>query len=101
MKEPSRRSILGSVLAGVAGIAATAPLRRVNAATYPERSITLVVPFAAGGSTDILARIVSEHLQRSLRQPVVVENRSGASGNIGTAAVARSASDGYTILFNT
>jgi tripartite-type tricarboxylate transporter receptor subunit TctC len=95
MKTPSRRC----VLAGVAGLAATAPLRGARA--YPERSITLVVPFAPGGSTDILARIVSEHLQRSLKQPVIVENRTGASGNIGTAAVARSAPDGYTFLFNT
>ena len=97
MKTPSRRS----VLAGVAGLAAAAPLRGVKAAPHPERTITLVVPFSSGGSTDILARIVSEHLQRSLRQPVIVENRTGASGNIGTAAVARSAPDGYTFLFNT
>ena len=97
MTTPSRRS----VLAGVAGLAAAAPLRRASAAPYPERTITLVVPFAPGGSTDILARIVSEHLQRSLRQPVIIENRTGASGNIGTAAVARSAPDGYTFLFNT
>jgi len=97
MKTLSRRS----VLAGAAGLAATAPLQGARAAPYPERSITLVVPFAPGGSTDILARIVSEHLQRSLRQPVIVENRTGASGNIGTAAVARSAADGYTLLFNT
>jgi tripartite-type tricarboxylate transporter receptor subunit TctC len=97
MTTPSRRS----VLAGIAGLAAAAPLRDAQAAPYPERTITLVVPFAAGGSTDILARIVSEHLQRSLRQSVVVENRTGASGNIGTAAVARSAPDGYTFLFNT
>src|SRR5262249_14309641 len=48
-----------------------------------------------------LARIVSEHLQRTLKQPVVIENRTGASGNIGTAAVARAAPDGYTLLFNT
>ena len=97
MSTPSRRSML----AGVAGLAAIAPLWGVTAATYPERSITLVVPFAPGGSTDILARIVSDHLQRSFGQPVVVENRSGASGNIGTAAVARAAADGYTLLFNT
>jgi tripartite-type tricarboxylate transporter receptor subunit TctC len=97
MKTPSRRC----VLAGVAGLAATAPLRSAKAAAYPERSITLVVPFSPGGSTDILARIVSEHLQRSLKQPVIVENRTGASGNIGTAAVARSVPDGYTFLFNT
>jgi tripartite-type tricarboxylate transporter receptor subunit TctC len=97
MKTMSRRS----VLAGAAGLATAAPLRGLRAATYPERSITLVVPFAPGGSTDILARIVSEHLQRSLGQPVLVENRSGASGNVGTAAVARAAADGYTLLFNT
>jgi len=56
---------------------------------------------AAGGSTDILARIVSDRLQPALKQPVIVENRTGASGNIGTAAVARSTPDGYTLLFNT
>jgi tripartite-type tricarboxylate transporter receptor subunit TctC len=95
MNTPSRRR----VLAGVAALAASAPSR--GAGAYPERPITLVVPFAPGGSTDILARIVSEHLQRSLKQPVIVENRTGASGNLGTAAVARSAPDGYTFLFNT
>src|SRR5262245_5223925 len=93
----SRRSLL----AGVAGVAAAAPLRGAGAAAYPERAITLIVPFPPGGSTDILARMVADHLHRALGQPVVVENRSGASGNIGTAAVARAASDGYTFLFNT
>src|SRR6516162_4144602 len=92
---PSRRS----VLAGLTGIVTSAPLSAAGG--YPERAITLVVPFAPGGSTDILARVVSDHLQRSLKQPVIVENRTGASGNIGTAAVARSAPDGYTFLFNT
>lgn len=89
-----------SVLAG-AGLAALAPQAPALGARYPERTITLIVPFSAGGSTDILARIVSGHLQQSLGQPVVVENRTGAAGNIGTMAVARAAPDGYTFLFNT
>ncbi|MDC7786603.1 tripartite tricarboxylate transporter substrate binding protein [Rhodoplanes sp. TEM] len=96
---PTRRSVLAG-LAGVAGAAglAAAPAR---AQTWPERPISLVVPFAPGGSTDILARIVSDHLRQSLGQPVVIENRTGASGNVGAAFVARAAPDGHTILFNT
>jgi tripartite-type tricarboxylate transporter receptor subunit TctC len=89
------------VLAAVAGLTAAAPLSRALGQNYPERQITLVVPFPAGGSTDILARVVGEYLRQSLGQAVVIENRSGASGNIGTGTVARAAPDGYTILFNT
>ncbi len=66
---------------------------------YPTRPVTIIVPWAPGGSTDILARAVAEPLQRSLGQPVVVENRSGASGNVGSAAVARARPDGYSLLF--
>jgi tripartite-type tricarboxylate transporter receptor subunit TctC len=93
---PSRRS----VLAGLAALA-VAPHERARAQAYPDRPINLIVPFAPGGSTDILARIVAEHLRQSLKQPIVIENRTGASGNIGTAAVARAPADGYTLLFNT
>src|SRR5215212_796570 len=93
MSHLTRRSALASLAA-----LATAPAFAQN---YPSRPISLLVPWAPGGSTDILARIVAMHLHRSMGQPVVIENRTGASGNIGTAAVARAAADGYTLLFNT
>jgi tripartite-type tricarboxylate transporter receptor subunit TctC len=67
-------------------------------AAWPEKPITLIVPWAAGGSTDILARVLSEHMTKTYGQPVIVENRSGASGNIGSAVVARAEPDGYTLL---
>jgi tripartite-type tricarboxylate transporter receptor subunit TctC len=86
-----------SVLAAVASLSAAPAF----AQTYPSRPITLFVPWAPGGSTDILARIVAQNLHQSMGQPVVIENRTGASGNIGTGAAARAAPDGYTILFNT
>ena len=94
MTHLTRRSAL-------AGLAAAASLRDAVAQAYPARPISLLVPWAPGGSTDILARIVATHLHQSMGQPVVIENRTGASGNIGTGAVARAAPDGYTILFNT
>ena len=90
-----------TLLAGIAALTAAAPLRRAVAAGYPDHPVTLVVPFAPGGSTDILARAVANHLRQSFGQPIVVENRSGASGNTGTATVARAAPDGYTFLINT
>jgi len=68
-------------------------------ASWPERPLTIVVPWAPGGSTDILARALGEQIARSIGQPVLVENRPGASGNVGTAAVARAKPDGHTILF--
>ena len=97
MTAPTRRAVLG----GLTGFAAAAPLSRAFAQSaaetpYPTRNVTLVVPFAPGGSTDILARIVAGHLQQSLGQPVVIENRTGAAGNIGAEQVYHSAPDGYT-----
>jgi tripartite-type tricarboxylate transporter receptor subunit TctC len=71
------------------------------AQTYPDRTITMVVPFAAGGSTDLVARILAQKLSEQMGQSVVVENRAGAGGNIGAASVAKAAPDGYTILYGT
>jgi len=69
------------------------------AQTYPVKPVKLVVAYAAGGGTDVAARIVAEGLSRELKQPVVVENKVGASGNIGGQYVATAAADGYTLLF--
>jgi tripartite-type tricarboxylate transporter receptor subunit TctC len=69
-----------------------------HAQSYPSRTITLVVPFPAGGGNDALARLVAERMSKTLGQQVVVENRGGAGGTIATRAVAKGAADGYTIL---
>jgi len=82
-----------------AGTAALAAIPRIaRAQTYPSRPITLVVPVAAGGGVDTVARILSEKLQEKLKQPVTVENRPGAGSMIGANFVAKAAPDGHTLL---
>ena len=86
--------------AAFAGLLATGPSSAPTAAdAYPTRPITMIVPFGAGGGTDIIARTVSEELSQALGQSIVVEARPGANGAIGSAVVARAAPDGYTLLF--
>jgi tripartite-type tricarboxylate transporter receptor subunit TctC len=72
-----------------------------HADQWPSHQVTIIVPFSAGGSTDLLARVVAQHLQNKFGQPFIVENKSGASGAIGSAAVAKAEPDGYTLLIGT
>ena len=81
-----------AVLVGIFGGAASAQ-------GYPERLIKLIVPYPAGGSTDILARAIQQPMSEILGKPIVIENRAGAGGIVGTESVARSAPDGYTLVF--
>ena len=83
-----------------AGAALTLGASLHAAAAYPDRPIRMVVPWPAGGSSDAAARLIARHLQDRLKQPVIVDNKAGASGNIGTAEVARSPADGYTLLLS-
>src|SRR5262249_7058540 len=83
----------------VTGVLAVSLLAQGGAAaqTYPVRPITIIVPFAAGGPTGVLARVVGEHIRADLGQPVLIENVTGAGGSIGVGRVAAAAADGYTI----
>ena len=95
----ARRTVLRAVAAATLG-AGLLPAA-FAADNYPSKPITMVVPFVAGGTTDILARIVGQSLSEELGQPVIIDNRAGAGGNIGGQFAARSAADGYTLFMGT
>jgi tripartite-type tricarboxylate transporter receptor subunit TctC len=88
-------------LGGLAMIACAAALPGTAAADWPERSITIIVGFAAGGSTDTTARLVAERLSAELGQTIVIENRPGAASTLAAQSVAKAAPDGYTLLLGT
>ena len=85
-----------AVLTGLIALCTALPIR----AEYPERPIRAIVPFAPGGANDVMARLLSPELTKALGQPVVIENKPGAAGNIGLDFVAKSKPDGYTLLFS-
>jgi tripartite-type tricarboxylate transporter receptor subunit TctC len=93
MKLPRRKFL--QLAAGAAALPALPGIARAQ--SYPTRPITLIVPFPAGGPVDTIARILGEHLQRTLGQPCIIEDVAGAAGSIGVGRVARAAPDGYTL----
>src|SRR5512134_869833 len=88
-----RRSILIAAAAAVA-----APSLRAQSSAWPSKTLRIIVPYPPGGSSDIIARSISQPLSDALKQSVIVENRAGANGNLGADLVAKSAPDGYTML---
>jgi tripartite-type tricarboxylate transporter receptor subunit TctC len=96
---PGRRAIgIFGIIAGLALLMQPPISRPARAEPYPSQTVTVVVPYSPGAGIDIATRLLADKMQQRLRQPVIVENRIGASGNIGAASVARAKPDGYTLL---
>ncbi|MDF3939755.1 tripartite tricarboxylate transporter substrate-binding protein, partial [Achromobacter denitrificans] len=94
----ARRAVL---MAGVAALLALVQPPAARAQAWPDKPIRMIVGYPPGGGTDTVARVLAQQLGKQLKQPVVVENRAGASGTIATQQVIRSEPDGYTVLFAT
>src|ERR1700752_3019520 len=93
MMRTATRIALGAALA-LAGFS----IQAVVAQEYPTRPITVIIPFAGGSASDVVSRIMLDKMSKSMGQPIIIENRPGAGGNTGTAAAAKAAPDGYTLL---
>lgn len=95
-----KAKILFAPLLAVAAFATLAPAQ-AQEAVYPNKPIRMIVPWAPGGATDVIARIIGKRLGEELGQPIVIENKAGAGGNIGTTSFVREVADGYTLLMTT
>src|SRR5262249_5325543 len=93
-KPTGRRAVLGVGLALATVLTSAAG----NAQNYPNRPVTVIVPFAGGSASDVVTRIVLDRMSKAMGQPFVVDNRPGAGGNTGTGAGAKAAPDGYTLV---
>jgi tripartite-type tricarboxylate transporter receptor subunit TctC len=87
-----------AIAASIASLALLSPLAALAQGAYPNKPIRVIVPFSAGSTTDIIARAITDKMSQSMGQPIVIENRGGAGGTVGQAAVARAEPDGYTVL---
>jgi tripartite-type tricarboxylate transporter receptor subunit TctC len=98
MQRSTRRHLIHAMVAGLGSLLAAGALAQ---AAWPTQPITMVIPFPPGGPTDLVARVLAQQLTLQLGQPVNVDNRAGANGNLGGGIVAKAAADGYTLLYNT
>src|SRR5436305_10388242 len=102
MKEPPMKLHRRTLIQSAAAMLAAAALPRLASADdYPSRPVRIVAGFAAGGGVDVTARLIGQWLAERLGQSFVIENRTGAGGNLGTEAVVNAAADGYTLLLAT
>ena len=97
----SRRLASTTVLIALAGAVTFSSTAALAQASFPSKSITMIVPFPPGGPTDLVARVIAQKMSESMGQSVVVDNRGGANGNLGAMLAVRAAADGYTLLYNT